>query len=152
MQGFDDNQKTKVDVKEHYSNASNSGVILNNWYGAKREYDQAKAKLDTAKEHLLNFTKNKIDVGTTRLSTDRFVLKVNQTEKYTVDDSNMQGLNEVLGIIAYHLGSDVAQKLIVWKPTLNKTVYNNLPPQAIELLQPYISMSYNSPSFSVEVK
>lgn len=142
--------KAKIQPKATFENQSATGVVLNNWKHAKAEYDQAKARLDECKGYVLQHIEELIDVGTTRISTGFFVLKTSKTAKYTVDNSDMQALNNSLTMIANLCGGDVAGSLLNWKPTLNVKVYEQLPPQAKAEIDKFVTMSYGSPTLAME--
>lgn len=140
----------KLDVKTTFQSITATGVVLDNFKNAKTKYDEAKAKLDECKSYVIQHIGEQIDVGTTRFATNHFVLKTTKGKKYDVNADDMQALNTSLNIIAGLCGANVASSLIVWKPSLNTKVYDNLPDDAKAEIDKFITLSYGSPSLSVE--
>ena len=62
----------------------------------------------------------------------------------------MQGLNQALTVIAGLCGGDVAGSLIKWKPSLDSKVYEKLSDEAKAQLDRFITLSYGSPTLSIE--
>lgn len=144
--------KSKVEPKLQFRSETATGVILDNWRRAKVAYDEAKARLDESKSNVIQHIGQHIDVGTTRFATNHFVLKTTQSTKYDVDGSDINAINQALNIIAGICGGEVAGSLLKWKPSLNTKVYEKLPPDAKAEIDRFITMSYGSPTLSIEDK
>lgn len=143
--------KEKVAPKASFESGTATGVVLDNFRHAKQNYDEAKKVLDEAKGVVLQHIGEQISVGTNRFATTHFTLKTTVSKKYDVDASDMQGLNQALTVIANMCSGDVAGSVLNWKPSLNSKVYENLPDEAKAQLDPFVTLSYGSPTLSVEV-
>lgn len=143
--------KEKIEPKASFDSITATGVVLDNFRHAKQNYDVAKKALDEAKGNVMAHIGEQISVGTNRFATNHFTLKTLVSKKYDVDASDMQGLNQALSVIANLCGADVASSLIKWKPSLDSKVYENLPDEAKAQLDKFITLSYGSPTLSIEV-
>lgn len=153
--GFDtvptqSHSKSKVEPKMAFPSKNSTGVVLDNWRHAKIAYDEAKARLDDSRGSVLEYLAGQIDVGTTRFATDFFVLKTSQSRKFEVNGSDMNLLNQALTVIAGLCGNEVAGGLLTWKPSLNTKIYDSLPDEAKAEIDKFITMSYTSPTLSIE--
>lgn len=144
--------KEKIAPKATFDSVTATGVVLDNFRHAKVNYDTAKKALDEAKGAVMSHIGEQISVGTNRFATNHFTLKATVSKKYDVDASDMQGLNQALTFIAGLCGGDVAGSVLKWKPSLDTKVYESLPDDAKAQLDRFITLSYGSPTFSVEGK
>ena len=142
--------KEKMAPKATFDSITATGVVLDNFRHAKQNYDVAKKALDEAKGYVIAHIGEQISVGTNRFATNHFMLKTSVSKKYDVDASDMQGLNQALTVIAGLCGGDVASSLIKWKPSLNSNVYEKLSDDAKAQLDRFITLSYGSPTLSIE--
>lgn len=142
--------KEKIAPKATYESTSATGVVLDNYRQAKLAHDSTKAKLDECKTAVLSHIQEQISVGTNRFATNHFVLKTVLATKYQVDSADMNALNQALCMVAGMCGNEVAGSLLKWKPTLNVSAYEGLPPEAKKHLEPFITMSYSSPTLTLE--
>lgn len=142
--------KEKIAPKATFDSKTATGVVLDNFRHAKQNYDVAKKDLDEAKGNVIAHIGTQISVGTNRFATNHFTLKTSVSKKYDVDASDMQGLNQALTVIAGLCGGDVAGSLIKWKPSLDSKVYEKLSDEAKAQLDRFITLSYSSPTLSIE--
>lgn len=143
--------KEKTPPKATFESVSATGVVLDNFRHAKEEYDTSKKRLDECKGLVIQHIGEQISVGTNRFATNHYVLKTSVSKKYEVDAKDKNNLNQALHQIAVIEGGEVAGSLLTWKPSLNTKVYDNLSPQAKEIINNFITMSYSSPTLTVEV-
>ena len=143
--------KEKTPPKATFESVSATGVVLDNFRHAKEEYDTAKKRLDECKSSVIQHIGEQINVGTTRFATNHYVLKTSVSTKYEVDAKDMNNLNRALNQIAMIDGGEVTGSLLMWKPSLNTKVYDKLSPQAKEIIDNFITMSYSNPTLTVEV-
>ena len=143
--------REKTPPKATFESVSATGVVLDNFRHVKEEYDTAKKRLDECKGLVIQHIGTQISVGTTRFATNHCVLKTSVSKKYEVDAKDMNNLNQALNQIAMIDGGEVAGSLLTWKPSLNTKVYDKLSPQAKEIIDNFITMSYSSPTLTVEV-
>ena len=142
--------KEKIAPKATFDSKTATGVVLDNFRHAKQNYDVAKKDLDEAKGNVIAHIGTQISVGTNRFATNHFTLKTSVSKKYDVDASDMQGLNQALTVIAGLCGAEVASSLIKWKPSLDSKVYEQLSDEAKAQLDRFITLSYGSPTLSIE--
>lgn len=142
--------KPKAEVKATFDSTTACGVVLDNWRNAKVTYDQAKNALSEAKNSVLQYVGDQVDIGTSRFATNHFILKTTKTEKIEVNAPDLNRLNVALTEIATMCGADVASQVISWKPTLNKKVFDSMPLQAQEKLNEFLTLSYSTPTLSIE--
>lgn len=142
--------KEEIAPKATFDSKTATGVVLDNFRHAKQNYDVAKKHLDEAKGNVIAHIGTQISVGTNRFATNHFTLKTSVSKKYDVDASDMQGLNQALTVIAGLCGGDVAGSLIKWKPSLDSKVYEKLSDEAKAQLDRFITLSYGSPTLSIE--
>lgn len=141
---------SKIEPKMVFRSQGSTGVVLDNWKHAKLEYDKAKARLDESKATVIQHIGEHIDVGTTRFATNHFVLKTTQSKKYDVDGNDINAINQALNVIAGLCGAEIAGSLLKWKPSLNTKVYEQLPADAKAEIDRFVTLSYGSPTLSIE--
>ena len=142
--------KEKIAPNATFESVTATGVVLDTFRHAKQNYNVAKKALDEAKGNVIAHIGKEITVGTNRFATNHFTLKTSVSKKYDVDASDMQGLNQALTVIAGLCGSEVASSLITWKPSLDSKVYEQLSDDAKAQLDRFITLSYGSPTLSIE--
>lgn len=132
-----------------FKSTSATGVVLDNWRAAKVKLDAAKKEESDARDLVVNHVSNDVNEGVNRFSTDKFVLKVTRSPRYKVDGSNREMLGQCLNAIYQMCGGNVANNLIKWQPTLDKRTYDELPQEAKDLINPFLTLTFTD-TFGVE--
>lgn len=145
-------RKAKVEVKATFENQTATGVVLNNWLHAKQKQAEIKKQVDESQALVLQHIGEQISVGTNRFATGFFVLKATKSEKYEVNGADVNALNNALSQLAQSAGFEVARDIIQWKPSLNKKLYDKLSDEQKAILNPFLALSYSSPTLTIEEK
>lgn len=142
--------ETKKVIKCSFKNVTATGVVLNDWCFAKQKLDEAKQAEQKARQNVMQHLKTEINVGTSRFATERFTLKASMSEKYEVVFNDINELNGALGVLAMKSNAEIAKGIINWKPSLNKKLYDSLTDEQKAIINPFLKLSYSTPTFSIE--
>ena len=118
--------------------ARNRLELLKEWQTTASELARLKKEESILRQQVIDrFSKVSIDhEGTETVMLDGFDLKIRHALNYNLDDS--LALRKTISRIGRLIGDELAERLVIFKPSLSVSEYRKLRPKAKELIDRHI--------------